>query len=108
MRRDWEKKRDAKWKKKEMRKWIWRTIVKAKMLESFIERKTTWSDGDNVRRVLWWRCCAEREKKEAYKAKKEEAYCLIHSALGRGTPNPSSPDPKTLNPEPFFPWGPEP
>jgi hypothetical protein len=46
------------------------------MLESFIERKTTWSDGDNVRWVLRWRCCAEGRRRKRTKPKKREAYCL--------------------------------
>jgi len=47
--------------------------------------------------------CRKEKEGSIQSTKKREAYCLIHPALGRGTPNPSSPDPKTLNPEPFFP-----
>lgn len=52
------------------------------MPKSFIERKTTLSNGTMQKGLVMEMSC-KKEKEGSIQSEKKEAYCLVHSALGR-------------------------
>lgn len=65
-----------------MKKWIWRTSVKAKIQRASLKEKQPWAM-ETMQKGFVMEMLCKKEKEGSIQSKKKEAYCFVHSTLGQ-------------------------